>query len=184
MPALDRKVLPTRAPWRRPQLRASNSPSSRFWLLDRSNRHSTSNQSNRDWRGEHTFVASRGIEVRPSHHDQRHHCQKRSPSESRSTELGAFRIGGIAKGAGMINPNMATMLCVLATDAVIPQLALRVALRTAVENSFNRITVDGDMSTNHTVILLANGTSGTAPLLAQFQEASGYDTKALARMIV
>ena len=100
------------------------------------------------------------------------------------TESGAFRIGGMAKGAGMINPNMATMLCVLTTDAAIPQPALRVALRTAVDNSFNRITVDGDMSTNDTVILLANGASGTAPPLAQFQEALDTATKALARMIV
>jgi glutamate N-acetyltransferase/amino-acid N-acetyltransferase len=100
------------------------------------------------------------------------------------TESGAFRIGGMAKGAGMINPNMATMLCVLTTDAAIPQPALRVALRTSVDNSFNRITVDGDMSTNDTVILLANGASGTAPPLAQFQEALDTAARALARMIV
>jgi glutamate N-acetyltransferase/amino-acid N-acetyltransferase len=100
------------------------------------------------------------------------------------TETGAFQIGGIAKGAGMINPNMATMLCVMTTDAAIPQPALRVALRAAVENSFNRITVDGDMSTNDTVILLANGSSGVTPPLAQFQEALDMTAKALARMIV
>lgn len=100
------------------------------------------------------------------------------------TEAGAFQIGGIAKGAGMINPNMATMLCVITTDAAIPQPALRVALRAAVENSFNRITVDGDMSTNDTVILLANGASGVAPGLGEFQDALEMTTKALARMIV
>ena len=87
------------------------------------------------------------------------------------TEGGTFRIGGIAKGAGMINPNMATMLCAITTDAAVPQPALRVALRAAVENSFNRITIDGDMSTNDTVILLANGESGITPPLPQFQEA-------------
>jgi glutamate N-acetyltransferase / amino-acid N-acetyltransferase len=100
------------------------------------------------------------------------------------SEAGAFQIGGIAKGAGMINPNMATMLCVMTTDAAVPQPALRVALRAAVENSFNRITVDGDMSTNDTVILLANGSSGVSPPLAQFQDALEMTSKALARMIV
>ncbi|MGA7216628.1 MAG: bifunctional glutamate N-acetyltransferase/amino-acid acetyltransferase ArgJ [Terrimicrobiaceae bacterium] len=100
------------------------------------------------------------------------------------TEGGAFHIGGIAKGAGMINPNMATMLCVITTDASVPQPALRVALRAAVENSFNRITIDGDMSTNDTVILLANGASGIAPPLSQFQEALDTTSKDLARMIV
>jgi glutamate N-acetyltransferase / amino-acid N-acetyltransferase len=100
------------------------------------------------------------------------------------TESGTFHMGGIAKGAGMINPNMATMLCVITTDAAVPQPALRVALRGGVENSFNRITIDGDMSTNDTVILLANGASGVAPPLPQFQEALDTTTEALARMIV
>jgi glutamate N-acetyltransferase / amino-acid N-acetyltransferase len=100
------------------------------------------------------------------------------------TEAGAFHIGGVAKGAGMINPSMATMLCVITTDAAVPQPALRVALRAAVENSFNRITIDGDMSTNDTVILLANGASGVTPPLPQFQEALDATSKALARMIV
>jgi glutamate N-acetyltransferase/amino-acid N-acetyltransferase len=100
------------------------------------------------------------------------------------SEAGTFRIGGIAKGAGMINPNMATMLCVITTDAAVPQPALRVALRAAVENSFNRITIDGDMSTNDTVVLLANGESGVTPPLAQFQEALDRTSRALARMIV
>ncbi len=100
------------------------------------------------------------------------------------TEAGAFHIGGIAKGAGMINPSMATMLCVITTDAAVPQPALRVALRAAVENSFNRITIDGDMSTNDTVILLANGASGVNPPLPQFQEALDTTSRALARMIV
>jgi glutamate N-acetyltransferase/amino-acid N-acetyltransferase len=95
-----------------------------------------------------------------------------------------FYIGGIAKGAGMINPNMATMLCVITTDASFPQPALRVALRAAVENSFNRITIDGDMSTNDTVILLANGASGVSPSLPKFQEALDLISKGLARMIV
>jgi glutamate N-acetyltransferase/amino-acid N-acetyltransferase len=70
------------------------------------------------------------------------------------------RLGGICKGAGMICPNMATMLCYLTTDLAVPAELLRRALRSVVDRSFNCITVDGDMSTNDTVILLANGASG------------------------
>ena len=100
------------------------------------------------------------------------------------TPGGSFRIGGIAKGAGMIDPNMATMLCVITTDAAIPQTALRASLRRSVANSFNRITIDGDMSTNDTVILLANGLSGVAPSTGIFDGALDEVTRALARMIV
>jgi glutamate N-acetyltransferase/amino-acid N-acetyltransferase len=66
-------------------------------------------------------------------------------------------ICGVAKGAGMIAPHLATMLCFIFTDANISQGALNRALNVAIENSFNCITVDGCMSTNDTVILLANG---------------------------
>ncbi|HEX7587039.1 MAG TPA: bifunctional ornithine acetyltransferase/N-acetylglutamate synthase, partial [Anaerolineae bacterium] len=69
-------------------------------------------------------------------------------------------IGGMAKGSGMIHPNMATMLSVITTDARIAPLLLDRALRAAVGQSFNRITVDGDMSTNDTILVLANGTAG------------------------
>ena len=100
------------------------------------------------------------------------------------TPNGTFRIGGIAKGAGMIDPNMATMLCVVTTDAAISQPALRASLRRSVANSFNRITIDGDMSTNDTVILLANGLSGVTPSASIFDEALDEVTRALARMIV
>jgi len=79
---------------------------------------------------------------------------------------------GIAKGSGMINPNMATMLCFAATDAAIEKRALKAALKDAVDGSFNRITVDGDTSTNDSVILLANGAAGNAPV--KLGE-SGYD---------
>ncbi len=79
-----------------------------------------------------------------------------------------YTITGIAKGAGMIAPNMATMLSIIATDADIPAAALTRALQRAVEVSFNRIVVDGDMSTNDTVLLLANGASGVAPADAEF----------------
>lgn len=70
-----------------------------------------------------------------------------------------YTIIGIAKGAGMIAPNMATMLAVIATDAAISPERLDQSLREAVKTSFNRVVVDGDMSTNDTVIALANGAS-------------------------
>lgn len=74
------------------------------------------------------------------------------------------RIGAIAKGSGMIRPDMATMLCFISTDADIEPPALRRALRQAVSASFNCITVDGDMSTNDTVLALANGLAGNPTL--------------------
>jgi len=89
------------------------------------------------------------------------------------------RIGGVCKGAGMIQPGMstdgkrpaatplhATMLCFITTDAAIEARALQAALREAVAQSFNRITVDGDMSTNDTVLVLANGLAGNPPIVA------------------
>ena len=74
----------------------------------------------------------------------------------------AIRIGGMAKGSGMIEPMMATMLGFITTDADVPQPLLARALREAVDDSFNAITVDGECSTNDTVMLLANGVSGTS----------------------
>jgi len=68
-----------------------------------------------------------------------------------------IRIGGCAKGAGMINPNMATMLCFVTTDAKLHPTCLERAVKEAVEHTFNRITIDGDTSTNDTVLVLANG---------------------------
>ncbi len=76
----------------------------------------------------------------------------------------AVKIVGLAKGAGMIEPNMATMLSYIATDAAVGQHALQNALKAAVDQSFNRISVDGDQSTNDTVLALANGAAGNAPL--------------------
>ncbi len=69
-------------------------------------------------------------------------------------------ISAICKGAGMICPNMATMLCFIMTDANIEKTALDAALKNAVQKSFNRITIDGDMSTNDTVLIMANGMAG------------------------
>jgi glutamate N-acetyltransferase/amino-acid N-acetyltransferase len=73
---------------------------------------------------------------------------------------GAARLWGMCKGAGMIHPNMATMLSVIVTDAAVSHAALDAALRAAVDRSFNCISVDGDMSTNDTVLALANGAAG------------------------
>ncbi len=69
-------------------------------------------------------------------------------------------IGGIAKGAGMIHPNLATLLCFMATDAAVDPDFLQLALKKAVDVSFNMITIDGDTSPNDTVLLLANGLAG------------------------
>jgi glutamate N-acetyltransferase/amino-acid N-acetyltransferase len=77
---------------------------------------------------------------------------------------GVVRIGGIAKGAGMIHPDMATMIAVLTTDAAAEAPVLRAALRTAVAATFNCISVDGDTSTSDSVFLFASGASGAAPL--------------------
>ena len=100
------------------------------------------------------------------------------------------RIGGMAKGAGMIDPNMATMLCFLTTDAVIDRKLLQRALSVTVESSFNRITIDGDMSTNDTVLIIANAAAGHPPIrygsaaCKAFQAALDHVTRNLARLIV
>ena len=73
-------------------------------------------------------------------------------------------IGGMAKGSGMIHPNMATMLAYLTTDVAIAPAALQAALKSAVDQSFNCITVDGDTSTNDTVLCLANGLAKNRPI--------------------
>ena len=75
-----------------------------------------------------------------------------------------IRIGACAKGAGMICPSMATMLCFVTTDASISKDCLQKSLLEAVEGSFNRICIDGDMSTNDTVLVLANGQAGGKPI--------------------
>lgn len=76
---------------------------------------------------------------------------------------GVIRIAGMTKGAGMIHPQMATTLGFVLTDAHLNPATLRVLLRRAVERSYNRISVDGDTSTNDTLLLLANGASGVRP---------------------
>lgn len=100
-----------------------------------------------------------------------------------AVRVGKFHVGGIAKGAGMIHPNMATMLSFITTDAAVPRAALQRALRIAVNQSFNRISVDGDMSTNDTVICIANGAAGKVSMPA-FQDALNHVCLELAKMIV
>ncbi len=85
------------------------------------------------------------------------------------------RLGGATKGAGMIYPNMATMLCYLTTDAALDPTFQQDALRRAVNDSFNMICIDGDMSTNDTVLLFANGLAGNTPLAADSPGASVFE---------
>jgi glutamate N-acetyltransferase/amino-acid N-acetyltransferase len=98
-------------------------------------------------------------------------------------------VSGIAKGAGMIEPNMATMLAFLATDLDVDNASLKNALVQACNKTFNRISIDGDMSTNDTVLLLASGQSGIIPtdspdLLQAFRDAVFLVCDALAEKIV
>ena len=95
-----------------------------------------------------------------------------------------FRIGGMVKGSGMIAPQLATMLCVITTDAVVTAGQLQAALNAGVEMSFNRIDVDGCMSTNDTVLLLASGASGIEPDPDEFNELVAKATASLARQII
>ncbi|MDH6702474.1 bifunctional glutamate N-acetyltransferase/amino-acid acetyltransferase ArgJ [Streptomyces sp. MAA16] len=82
-----------------------------------------------------------------------------------------WTVGGMAKGAGMLAPGLATMLVVLTTDAVVDGEALDRALRAATKATFDRVDSDGCMSTNDTVLLLASGSSGTTPAEAEFADA-------------
>ena len=145
-------------------------------------------------------------------HEHAHHASEAiMTSDTRPKEIAVefrlggrtARLGGICKGAGMIQPGMsatgarpalrslhATMLCFLTTDAALDPKTLQAALNESVAKSFNRITVDGDMSTNDTVLLLANGRAGNPVLTAPsadleiFQAALDHVTLELAKKIV
>lgn len=101
-----------------------------------------------------------------------------------------FSVAGMAKGAGMIEPNMATMLAFLVSDAAVSQALLKETLRSAANKTFNRMTVDGDMSTNDTVLCLCNGASGVeiaetdADAIEAFRAAITAASRVLARKIV
>ncbi len=96
-----------------------------------------------------------------------------------------IEIGGIAKGAGMIAPNLkhATMLCFLTTDAYIPDGRIKKCLETAVDMSFNSTIIDGDMSTNDMAVLMASGTAGNRDIDSKFQHALNHVATELAKMI-
>ena len=163
-------------------------------------------------------IVEAAVELGGTPEHARHAAEAIMTSDTRRKEVAVeftlsgktVRLGGICKGAGMIQPGMsatgtrpaarslhATMLCFLTTDATIGARALQAALSEAVATSFNRITVDGDMSTNDTVLVLAKGAAGTAPLAAAgrggsarsqdfhaFQAALNHVCLELAKMIV
>jgi glutamate N-acetyltransferase/amino-acid N-acetyltransferase len=95
-----------------------------------------------------------------------------------------WSVGGMAKGAGMLAPGLATMLCILTTDAVADAATLDAALRQAVRVSFDRVDSDGCMSTNDTVLLLASGASGVAPSPGELTEAVTAACHDLAQQLV
>ncbi|WP_303104791.1 bifunctional glutamate N-acetyltransferase/amino-acid acetyltransferase ArgJ [uncultured Mitsuokella sp.] len=99
-----------------------------------------------------------------------------SKSCATEIELGGkkVRFGAIAKGSGMIQPNMATMLCFITTDAAIDSKLLQKALSEVVEVSFNMISIDGDMSTNDMAIVMANGAAGNAMITAENEDYEAF----------
>ncbi len=98
-------------------------------------------------------------------------------------ETGGIRIAGMTKGSGMIHPGMATTLAYVMTDAAVPPAALRAHLKSAVNRSYNRLSVDGDMSTNDTLLVLANGASGKKVSKDAFQAALDEVCQSLAQQI-
>jgi glutamate N-acetyltransferase/amino-acid N-acetyltransferase len=84
------------------------------------------------------------------------------------------QMGGVTKGSGMIHPNMATMLAFIATDAAVETRFLQAALREAADGSFNMLTVDGDTSTNDSLVVLANGMAGNQPITAGSPDAATF----------
>jgi glutamate N-acetyltransferase/amino-acid N-acetyltransferase len=104
--------------------------------------------------------------------------------QAQATHPDGWTIGGMAKGAGMLAPGLATMLCVLTTDAALDPAVLDSALRFASARTFDRIDSDGCMSTNDTVALLSSGASGVTPDPAEFTEALLGVCAGLARQLI
>jgi glutamate N-acetyltransferase / amino-acid N-acetyltransferase len=104
-------------------------------------------------------------------------------TKTTSVQGAGYRIGGMAKGAAMLAPALATMLVVLTTDADLPSIGLDKALRGAVRTTFDRLDSDGCMSTNDTVLLLASGASGVQPELAEFTQLLSTACDDLARQL-
>jgi glutamate N-acetyltransferase/amino-acid N-acetyltransferase len=99
-------------------------------------------------------------------------------------KLRGASIAGMTKGSGMIHPRMATTLGFVVTDSVVPLAVLRTSLKRAIERSYNRISVDGDTSTNDVVAVLANGVSGVKPTAKAFESALTEVLESLAKQIV
>ncbi len=106
------------------------------------------------------------------------------PKLAATAPTDGWTVGGMAKGAGMLAPGLATMLVVLTTDAVVDPAGLDSALRAATRTTFDRIDSDGCMSTNDTVLLLASGASGVTPDPRQFQRAVAAVCASLARQLI
>ena len=104
-----------------------------------------------------------------------------------NSKKGKYKLGGVAKGSGMVHPKMGTMLSFITTDAGLNSDDLTSILRKSVNGSFNQIDVDGDTSTNDTVVIMSNGATGinlsSDQELNEFQEALDYLTKFLAKQI-
>jgi glutamate N-acetyltransferase/amino-acid N-acetyltransferase len=107
-----------------------------------------------------------------------------SVSKTSAVAGDGFVVGGMAKGAGMLAPALATMLVVITTDAEISVADAQIALREATSVSFDRIDSDGCMSTNDTVLLMANGASGTSPSLDDFTQTLTQVCTDLARQLI
>ena len=86
-----------------------------------------------------------------------------------------FTIGGVAKGSGMIHPDLATLLCLLTTDALVEMNFLKSALKRAVDVSFNMVSIDGDTSPNDMVLLMANGLAGSEPISPGGEQADAFE---------
>ena len=105
-------------------------------------------------------------------------------SKTAVADRAGWSVGGMAKGAGMLAPGLATMLVVLTTDAVTTAEGADVALRAATRATFDRVDSDGCMSTNDTVVLLASGASGVSPSAEELRSAVAEVSRALARALV
>jgi glutamate N-acetyltransferase/amino-acid N-acetyltransferase len=111
-------------------------------------------------------------------------CTTDTVAKTSTYEGDGFAVGGMAKGAGMLAPALATMLVVVTTDAVADAPALDAALRAATHTTFDRVDSDGCMSTNDTVLLLASGASGVEPTQADLQAAVTAVCADLARQLI
>lgn len=114
------------------------------------------------------------------------HAIMTTDTKPKTVELegNGYRVGGMVKGSGMIAPQLATMLSVITTDAVVTAGQAQAALLAAVDTSFNRIDVDGCQSTNDTVLLLASGASGVEPDPDEFNAMVAQACASLARQII